>query len=239
MSVGQERLSLKSHLKQEENLKWGRNYRIAIALLGGIPLSLGMKIRHFLYQGFFKHLGNDVQIEPNVEFTRTYRISLQKGVYIRAGANLEVCSNHSELSLGERVRLDRGANIMVHDRGRIEIGDRTYIGPYSCIAGQNVTIGKDCRIASHCGINASNHIFADPNQKISAQGRSYQGIVIEDDCWIGGGVRILDGVTIARGSVVGAGAVVTKDIPPYSVAVGVPAKVISKREGNSQMSESS
>lgn len=59
-----------------------------------------------------------------------------------------------------------------------------------------------------------------------------KGIVIEDDCWLGTGVKILDGVTIGKGSVIGAGAVVTKNIPSYSVAVGVPAKVISKRDSN-------
>jgi acetyltransferase-like isoleucine patch superfamily enzyme len=53
--------------------------------------------------------------------------------------------------------------------------------------------------------------------------------VIEDDCWLGTGVKVLDGVTIGQGSVVGAGAVVTKDIPPYSVAVGIPSKVIAQR----------
>ena len=63
--------------------------------------------------------------------------------------------------------------------------------------------------------------------------------MIEDDCWIGSGVRILDGVTIGHGSIVGAGAVVTKSIPPYSVAVGVPAKVMSKRGQQPQVSVTS
>ncbi|MBA2748254.1 MAG: acyltransferase, partial [Tatlockia sp.] len=57
-----------------------------------------------------------------------------------------------------------------------------------------------------------------------------QGVVIEDNCWLGYGVKVLDGVTIGEGSVIGAGAVVTKDIPPYSVAVGVPAKVVRSRQ---------
>ena len=60
--------------------------------------------------------------------------------------------------------------------------------------------------------------------------------MIEDDCWIGSGVRILDGVTIGHGSIVGAGAVVTKSIPPYSIAVGVPAKVVSQRKQEPQVS---
>lgn len=87
-------------------------------------------------------------------------------------------------------------------------------------------------IASLSGIYANNHNFADPELPIVQQGLSCQGIDLEDDCWIGSGVRVLDGVTIGRGSVVGAGAVVTANIPPLSVAVGVPAKVASQRGKN-------
>jgi acetyltransferase-like isoleucine patch superfamily enzyme len=88
-------------------------------------------------------------------------------------------------------------------------------------------------IASHSGIYANNHNFADPTQPICKQGNSYKGITVEEDCWLGSGVRVLDGVTIGRGSIIGAGAVVTKDIPPYSIAVGVPAKVVSQRKSMS------
>jgi acetyltransferase-like isoleucine patch superfamily enzyme len=96
----------------------------------------------------------------------------------------------------------------------------------------NITIGRDTMIASHTGIYANNHGFADLNVPIALQEVSAKGIEIGEDCWIGSGVRILDGVSIGRGSVIGAGAVVTKDIPPYSIAVGVPAKVIARRDGN-------
>jgi acetyltransferase-like isoleucine patch superfamily enzyme len=61
--------------------------------------------------------------------------------------------------------------------------------------------------------------------------------LIEDDCWLGSGVKVLDGVTIGKGSVIGAGSVVTKNIPPFSVAVGVPARVIKSR--NIKLAESS
>ncbi len=100
-----------------------------------------------------------------------------------------------------------------------------------CIAGPgDIKIGKDCLIAAHSGIFANNHIYSDPTQLIMSQGVTRQGIVIEDDCWLGSGVKVLDGVTIGRGSVVGAGAVVTKNIPPFSIAVGVPARVIKRRQ---------
>ena len=74
-----------------------------------------------------------------------------------------------------------------------------------------------------------NHIYDDPKISIRLQGIRANGIKIEDDVWLGVGSTVLDGVTIGKGSVIGAGAVVTKNIPPYSVAVGVPANVIKER----------
>jgi acetyltransferase-like isoleucine patch superfamily enzyme len=72
-------------------------------------------------------------------------------------------------------------------------------------------------------------VFADPDRLIAEQGITARGIVIEDDVWLGGGAVVLDGVRIGRGAVVGAGAVVTQDIPPYAIAVGVPARVVGSR----------
>ena len=76
---------------------------------------------------------------------------------------------------------------------------------------------------------AANHIFENPNVLIREQGLEYSPIIINDDVWIGSRVNILAGVNVGSGSVIGAGSVVTKDIPPYSIAIGVPAKVIKRR----------
>jgi galactoside O-acetyltransferase len=76
---------------------------------------------------------------------------------------------------------------------------------------------------------AVNHVFDDLQRPIREQGITAQGIVIEDDVWLGAGVTVVDGVTIGRGSIIGAGAVVTTDIPPYSIAVGIPAKPVKDR----------
>ena len=92
-----------------------------------------------------------------------------------------------------------------------------------------VTIGNDVRIAAHCMMVSANHRFADPDMPIRKQGLDFGPITIEDDVWIGSRVNILAGVTVGRGSVIGAGAVVTKDVPPMSVMVGVPARKIGER----------
>lgn len=86
------------------------------------------------------------------------------------------------------------------------------------------------RIAAHCTIVPSNHIFDDPNEFIYKQGLSKKGIVIEDDVWLGSGVKILDGVTIKKGCVIGANSVVTRSTEEYGVYVGVPAHKIKSRK---------
>jgi acetyltransferase-like isoleucine patch superfamily enzyme len=203
--------------------------RVVTVLLKGVPFSIGMKLRNLVYRNVFVKLGTAVQIEPDVDFVRTYLISIGDRVQICSYAYLEASTETSQLKIGDRVRLDRGVDIRAHEHGCVEIGDRTRIGPYACLSGRQIKIGKDCLIASHAGIYANNHVFADRDRTINQQGREYQGIVIEDDCWLGSGVRVVDGVTIGQGSVIGAGAVVTKNIPAYSIAVGTPAKVIAQR----------
>ncbi len=115
--------------------------------------------------------------------------------------------------------------------GYIEIGEGCSINPFCVLLGYGgITIGNNVRIASNTTLTAFNHIFKNLEMKIKHQGNKCQGIIVEDDVWIGAGVRVLDGVTIGKGSVVGAGSVVTRDIPPYSVFAGVPARVIKDRK---------
>ncbi|MBF7066134.1 acyltransferase [Aliarcobacter butzleri] len=92
-----------------------------------------------------------------------------------------------------------------------------------------IKIGEGVRIASGTVINTADHNFENPNEFIYKQGYICAPVIIGDDVWIGANVCINKGVTIGKGSVIGAGSVITKDIPSYSIAVGVPAKVIRKR----------
>lgn len=198
--------------------------------VGWIPGLLGGLARNVIYQPIFKKLGPFSLIETGVELKSTGSLSLGKRAVVQGNVQLNGWHLNSEICLKDFAYLDRGVNITVHDKGRIEIGYRTYIGPYTCIAGPGpVVIGQQCLISSHCGIYGNNHVFDDPDAYVRNQGFTCKGITLEDDCWLGTGVRVLDGVTIGQGSVIGAGAVVTKDIPPYSIAVGIPAKVIGKR----------
>jgi acetyltransferase-like isoleucine patch superfamily enzyme len=112
------------------------------------------------------------------------------------------------------------------------MGDLSYIGCNAVLGagGGGIQIGKNVLIGQGVSIHSENHNFKDAHQLIREQGISHKGVVIGDDVWIGSKSVILDGVTIGTGAVIGAGSVVTRSIPAYSLAVGVPAKVIGTRE---------
>lgn len=116
------------------------------------------------------------------------------------------------------------------DHGFFEIGEHSYVGCNAVIgAGGGIRIGSNVLMGQCVNMHAEKHVFADPNRLIREQGVSYQGVVVEDDVWIGSKATILAGVTVGRGAVIGAGAVVTRSVPPYAIAVGVPARVIDFR----------
>ena len=107
--------------------------------------------------------------------------------------------------------------------GAICIGAGSTVAPGACVQG-SVTIGENCSIQMYtivCGY--------EPEVPICRQGLNFAPIVIEDDVWIAARVNIMAGVTVGKGSVLAAGAVVTKDVPPYSVMAGVPARAIGRR----------
>jgi acetyltransferase-like isoleucine patch superfamily enzyme len=111
--------------------------------------------------------------------------------------------------------------------GDVIIGDYTRIGLHNTIIGP-VTIGSHVNLAQGITITALNHNFSDAEKRIDEQGVNTTPVVIEDDIWIGANAVILPGVTIGQHSVVAAGAIVTKDVPPHSLVAGVPAKVIKQ-----------
>jgi len=111
--------------------------------------------------------------------------------------------------------------------GDVIIGDHTRIGLHNTIIGP-VTIGSHVNLAQGITITALNHNFSDAKKRIDEQGVNTTPVVIEDDIWIGANAVILPGVTIGQHSVVAAGAIVTKDVPPHSLVAGVPAKVIKQ-----------
>jgi serine acetyltransferase len=133
------------------------------------------------------------------------------------------------ITIGENSELLQGVLIMTYG-GTIEIGSVCSINPYTILYGHgNLKIGNNVLIAAHTVIIPANHVFTDVNTPINLQGLTTKGITIEDDVWIGAGCKILDGITIGKGAIIAAGAVVNKDVEPYTIVGGVPAKELKKR----------
>ena len=185
------------------------------------------------YAKTLKHLGKHVKIGAGVKIVNPQYVSLgdnvtisddvtliargEGGITIKAGAHL--C---------ERVYLDTESE----DNGFIEVGERVYLGTGTTMFGHmGLEIGDDTLIAQNVTLTPYSHIFDDPTRNIVGQGGHSRKVTIGRDCYIGMRVAILYSGDIGEGSIVGAGSVVVKPIPPYSLAVGCPAKVIKKREG--------
>lgn len=134
------------------------------------------------------------------------------------------------IRLGDSTIIRAGA-MLLPGGGSIELGSHCTVNQYVVIYGEGgVTIGDDVMIASHTSLFAGNHHFERTDVPMRLQGTSSRGgITIENDVWVGSHCVILDGVTIGTGSVLAAGAVVSKDVAPYSIVAGVPAKVIGSR----------
>ena len=114
--------------------------------------------------------------------------------------------------------------------GKIKLGRRVWLGPYTVIYGHGgVEIGGQTLVSMHATILSSNHTVPGREKEIRAQPDILLPTKIGRDCWIGAHAVVLGGVTIGDGCVIGAGSVVAKNLPPFSIAVGVPAKKLRSR----------
>lgn len=125
-----------------------------------------------------------------------------------------------------RCRLQSPSNIIIGNNSGINIG--TILAANKNEKG-SITIGNNVIIGPYCILHSGNHNYQNRNVPIRDQGHTFQPIVIEDDVWLGSRVTILAGVKIGKGSVIGAGAVVTKDTDPYGIYAGIPAEKIKDR----------
>jgi acetyltransferase-like isoleucine patch superfamily enzyme len=177
-------------------------------------------------------LGPGCEIEAGVSMQYPDRIEVGPGCRIGRNAVLRANTERRPgITLGERV-LIQDSVVINANRGEVVLGERSWLGPFCLVYGNGgVSIGANVLVAAHTTINTVSHSSKRCDVPINDQPVLTDPVTIEDDVWIGLNAVILQGVTIGRGSIVGAGAVVTRSLPPWSIAVGVPAKVIGRREG--------
>ncbi|MCX5653999.1 MAG: acyltransferase [Planctomycetota bacterium] len=156
---------------------------------------------------------------------------LGPGARIYGGARIFSAGGGSRIEIGANFRLLRFAIVnSILPGAKVVIGKWVHIGEASMVtAGESVEIGDDVVIGPQTIIVDADHACEDVNQPIRVQGLVTKPIRIEQGVWLGGHVNVLKGVTIGRGAIIGAGSTVTRDIPPYAIAVGVPARVIRYR----------
>lgn len=197
-----------------------------------ILLKTMLQFKMIFKRKFFKVLGKRVQISLSARF-----ICIKKSLMVKKGTIISryaLIDTRSEglgfISIGEDSVIDEYARLVAKG-GKIIIGDDCSVNPYCLFDGAGgIIIGNKVRIAPRVMIFSSNHIYTNRKNPIMKQGHTKKGVFIGDDVWIGANATILDGVKIGTGSVIGAGAVVTKDIKPYTVNVGNPCREIKKRK---------
>lgn len=127
---------------------------------------------------------------------------------------------------------------IIYDNGRVSIGDDVYIGPRAYLSG-NVTIGNGVMIGPNSFIIGDNHRFSSVGIRMIDISRKYDllDVIIHDDVWVGCNCVLLGRVEVYPGAIIGAGSVVTRDVPPCSIVAGNPARFIKDRFNDEEMYE--
>ncbi len=203
---------------------------LIFTFLKDFPTIVGSYIRPLVYKSIFGKVGNGCLLE------RSIRIEVPSGLFVGDrvffGQNCWISpgSKEGEIRLGNDTFMAHTCTLRA-EGGKILIGENVQISRNCYINGTgDIEIGNDTMLGPNSIVVSANHLYSQLDVPIRLQGIEKAKIHIEGDVWIGANVTVLPGVSIGKGTVVGAGAVVKENLPPYSIAVGVPAKVVGKRK---------
>lgn len=206
-------------------------YELLTSILGPLPGGAGFLLRKVFYKALFKHVGKGLIIGRNVVIRHPGKITIGDNVTIDDNCLIDARgSGEHGIVLEDRVIVNR--NCMIQSKsGPVRVGRRTSLGSNSVIVSLcGVDFGEGVLTAGGVYISAGTYDDNDPETPIADQKAHTEGpINIGRNSWIGTCAVILDGINVGEGAVVGAGAVVTKDVPSHAIAAGVPAKVIKNR----------
>ncbi len=203
-------------------------------LLGICLERVCMLLRGFFCFGLNKKsgrlmIGKYVQIKCKSMLNIGYCVSIQDEVVINALSKEGIFLGNN-VSIGQRSMIKASGSLAALGKGFFMGHDSTMGNDCFVGAAGGIRIGNYVVIGQNVRFHSENHEFHDRNKMICEQGVTNKGILIGDDCWIGAGAVILDGVHIGKGCVIGANTLVNKNIPEYSIAVGNPVRVIGKRK---------
>lgn len=205
-------------------------YELLAGVLPRLPGALGYVARRRCYRSLLAGVGPGSLFGAGMVLRCPGRITLGRGVIVDDDVVLDAKGEESSIVLGDNVLLGRGS-ILSCNRSTISIGGFVSVGPYCFLVSRSrLSIGSNVAIGAGVYMLGGGHARDDVDTPVILQARTSQGITVEDGAWIGIGAKILDGVVIGQHSIVGAGAVVSKDVPPWSVVLGNPARIVEKRK---------
>lgn len=207
-------------------------FEIITLFFSWVPGALGLFLRKAFYPLLLQKVGKGVVFGQNITLRHPQKICIDENSFIDDNVVLDAKGEKNQgIYIGQNAYIGRNT-ILSCKGGSIFLEDYCNISANcSLLSETEIRLGKYCFLAGHCYLVAGgNHSFDQITKPIMFQ-PSYTkgGIKILEDVWLGAGVIVLDGVTIGKGCVVGAGAVVTQKLPDYSIAVGIPARVIKDR----------
>jgi acetyltransferase-like isoleucine patch superfamily enzyme len=202
-----------------------------------------MALRKFFWPGMFASCGKGSMFASGITLRQPGRIHLGEDVVLSEGCILDGRHGTEPVSirLGNNVILSNDVMISCKN-GTVSIGDNCGLNARTIVQSTNncpVVIGPDCIIGQQCFIvGGGSYNFDRLDIPIRKQGiRADGGVCLEEDVWLGGNVTVLGGVKMGKGSVAGAGALLTRSVAAYTISLGVPAQVIKKRTPHKTMGE--
>ncbi len=186
----------------------------ADCFFGAIPGRSGIVMRQLYLSLRCRKWIEKLRLARHFEWTGIKNLSLGAG--LRIAEDCRLLASGGKIVLGNRVGLNSGTILDATPSGEIKLADNVIVGP-------------------RCIFRACNHAFKDPHTPIMYQGHLSGQISVGEGTWIGAHCVLLPGVTVGKHVVIGAGAVVTGDIPDYAIAAGVPARVLKFREQDSKL----
>jgi len=209
-------------------------YELVVTLAQPRAGALGLALRKALYPLLLGSCGRNVVFGQNVVVRHPHKIHIGTNVVIDDNCLLDAKGgNNRGIRIGDGVFVGRNTILSCKD-GDIELGAGANLG-FNCevFSASRVVIGRGVLMAAYSYVIGGDHDFSDPGKAVLDQSRTSAGVTIGDGVWMGAGAKILDGVAIGDHAVIGAGAVVRDDVPAAAIAVGIPARVVSSRSGDS------